>query len=72
MRAHPYKLPILCTQPSADAILPQLDFMKVKTYTTTPGALNFEQETNCWEWNRESLLKNELKKPAEAGFNYLC
>jgi hypothetical protein len=38
-----------------NAILPQLGFIKIKTYRTTPGAMNFEQEVNRWEMKKENL-----------------
>lgn len=40
--------------PAPNAILPQLGFTKTRTYRTTPGTINFEQEVNRWELNKES------------------
>ncbi|MFN0037796.1 MAG: GNAT family N-acetyltransferase [Saprospiraceae bacterium] len=44
----------LCCEPYAlnpapNRTLPKIGFRLVKTYTTTPGFLNFEQEVNLWE-----------------------
>ncbi len=39
---------------ATNAILPQLGFTKTRTYRTTPGAINFEQEVNRWELNKEN------------------
>ncbi len=44
----------LCCEPYAlnpapNRTLPKIGFQLVKTYTTTPGFLNFEQEVNFWE-----------------------
>jgi len=55
-----FKLKTLICEPYAhnqapNAILPDLGFTKVKTYTTTPGSINFEQEVNRWELKRENL-----------------
>ena len=55
-----FKLKTLICEPYAhyqapNAILPELGFTKVKTYTTTPGSINFEQEVNRWELKRENL-----------------
>lgn len=54
-----YKLKILICEPYAlnqapNAILPQLGFTKTRTYRTTPGTINFEQEVNRWELKREN------------------
>ena len=48
-----FKLKTLICGPYArnkapNAILPQLGFTKTRTYRTTPGAMNFEQEVNRW------------------------
>lgn len=55
-----FKLKTLICEPYArnkapNAILPQLGFIKIKTYRTTPGAMNFEQEVNRWEMKKENL-----------------
>jgi [ribosomal protein S5]-alanine N-acetyltransferase len=38
--------------PAPNKILPKAGFRFVKSYTTTPGYLNFEQEVNLWEMDR--------------------
>ena len=55
-----FKLKTLICGPYArnkapNAILPQLGFTKTRTYRTTPGAMNFEQEVNRWEMKKENL-----------------
>ncbi|WP_442264878.1 GNAT family N-acetyltransferase [Tenacibaculum sp. ZS6-P6] len=37
--------------------LEKTGFKFVKKYTTVPGSLNFEQEVNLWEMQRECFLK---------------
>ncbi len=44
--------------PTPNWTLPKIGFCLVKTYTTTPGFLNFEQEVNQWEM--EGTMNDEL------------
>ncbi len=43
--------------PAPNRLLEKLGFIKIETYLTIPGSINFEQEVCRWE----------LKNPAEAG-----
>lgn len=50
----------LCCEPYAlnpapNKTLEKIGFRLLKTYTTTPGYLNFEQVVNLWEFEREML-----------------
>ena len=46
----PYSL-----NPAPNKTLEKLGFEFVKTYTTTPGWINFEQQVNLWELNYENF-----------------
>lgn len=46
----PYSL-----NPAPNKTLEKVGFRFVKTYTTTPGWINFEQPVNLWEMDREML-----------------
>ena len=41
--------------PAPNKTLPKAGFQFVKTYRTTPGSINFEQEVNQWMISREML-----------------
>lgn len=41
--------------PAPNKTLPKAGFKYVKTYRTTPGSINFEQEVNQWIFTREML-----------------
>jgi len=52
----------ICCQPYAlnpapNKTLQRIGFDFVKTYTTTPGYLNFEQEVNLWELTRDVFIQ---------------
>lgn len=42
--------------PAPNKTLPKAGFRFVKTYITTPGYLNFEQEVNLWEISRAEVM----------------
>ena len=41
--------------PAPNKTLEKVGFRFVKTYTTTPGWINFEQPVNLWEIGRDML-----------------
>jgi RimJ/RimL family protein N-acetyltransferase len=43
--------------PAPNKTLEKVGFTFVRTYTTTPGFLNFEQPVNRWELSRDAYLK---------------
>lgn len=49
--SEPYAL-----NPAPNKALEKAGFNLVKTYRTIPGSLNFEQEVNRWEMNRELIF----------------
>ena len=54
--SEPYAL-----NPAPNKALEKIGFNFVKTYTTTPGSLNFEQTVNRWEMTLEDFIERTKK-----------
>lgn len=46
--------------PAPNRTLEITGFRFVKTYTTIPGSLNFEQEVNLWEMTKDEFMRLEM------------
>ena len=62
-----FALPEIICEPKADNsapnhLIPQLGFKHIKTYTTTPGPINFQQEVSRYSIIKAKKIKNPTKR----------